>query len=370
MSLAAGDDMASRPATAVVSAIADITSSGYHLLAVDGYSAIKGSTPNGKSVLSHPFIVGGYRWRIGFYPNGSNRENAGNISLSLVLDEGDIVTIEPLKVRYLFSFLDQVEKHVSSRVLAREVREFTSHNPRWVSKAFMTREAFEQSKHLMGDSFTIRCDIVITKNGNAASGAPPPLSVAVPPPDIQQHLLSLLRSGKGTDVTFEVGGETIAAHRLVLAARSSVFAAELLDPMEEGSTTTSGAICIQGMNAQVFRLLLDFIYSDSVPEVEEEEEGEKQDEAWQNLLAAASRYRLERLRLMCEEKLSGYINASTVARTLALAEQHCCRGLKEACLDFLRSPENMQQVMASGGLQFLTRTCPSVLKEVIAKLLG
>lgn len=182
MSLAAGDDMASRPAAAVVSAIADITSSGYHLLAVDGYSAIKGSTPNGKSVLSHPFVVGGYRWRIGFYPNGSNRENAGNISLSLVLDEGDIVTIEPLKVRYLFSFLDQVEKHVSSRVLAMEVREFTSHNPRWVSKAFMTREAFEQSKHLMGDSFTIRCDIVITKNGNAAAGAPPPLSVAVPPP--------------------------------------------------------------------------------------------------------------------------------------------------------------------------------------------
>ncbi|KAB8112811.1 hypothetical protein EE612_051545, partial [Oryza sativa] len=38
----------------------------------------------------------------------------------------------------------------------------------------------------------------------------------------------------GADVTFQVGGETVAAHRAVLAARSRVFRAELFGPMKEG----------------------------------------------------------------------------------------------------------------------------------------
>jgi speckle-type POZ protein len=37
----------------------------------------------------------------------------------------------------------------------------------------------------------------------------------------------------GADVTFQVGGEKLLAHRIVLAARLSVFKAELLGTMKE-----------------------------------------------------------------------------------------------------------------------------------------
>jgi speckle-type POZ protein len=53
------------------------------------------------------------------------------------------------------------------------------------------------------------------------------------------------------------------------------------------------------------------------------------------LLAAASRYKLEKLKLICEETLLQRIDVSTVAGILAAAEQHQCRALKAACMDFI-----------------------------------
>ena len=62
----------------------------------------------------------------------------------------------------------------------------------------------------------------------------------------------------------------------------------------------------------------------------------------QHLLAAADRYGLERLRLVCEAKLCEDIAISTVATTLALAEQHHCFQLKAVCLKFIASRENLK----------------------------
>ena len=164
-------------------------------------------------------------------------------------------------------------------------------------------------------------------------------------------------------MTFEVNGKTFAAHRCVLAARSKVFMAQLFGPMME--STTSSVIHIKDMEAKVFAALLRFIYTDSFPQmdmdnnIEEEggkevEEGGKEEEeaveveggqeedepeygVWlQALFVAADRYDLQRLMLLCEENLSKHIGVSSVASTLALAEQHQCHGLKETCLDFIQ----------------------------------
>jgi speckle-type POZ protein len=84
---------------------------------------------------------------------------------------------------------------------------------------------------------------------------------------------------------------------------------------------------------------------------------------------AADRYNAERLKLICEHKLCGHIDANMVATTLALAEQHNCNGLKEACLQFLTYPSNLEAMMASDGYEHLRIACPSALKELIARLL-
>jgi BTB/POZ domain len=122
-------------------------------------------------------------------------------------------------------------------------------------------------------------------------------------------------------------GATFNAHRLILAARSPVFRAELFGPMMESKTN---CINIQDMEASVFKALLHFIYTDSIPEQYVESHAMAQ-----HLLVAADRYGMERLKVACEDKLSGSIDVDNVGSTLALAEQHNCVQLKSICLDFI-----------------------------------
>ncbi|KAM0828019.1 hypothetical protein ACQ4PT_067821 [Festuca glaucescens] len=169
--------------------------------------------------------------------------------------------------------------------------------------------------------------------------------------------------------------------------------------MAEG--ITSSAIQIKDMEAKVFEALLSFIYSDSFPEMEEfetqavegeeeeavedempkvEEEGQEEEATehvtwlrWlQNLFVAADRYDIQQLKFLCEKQLSEDIGVASVASTLALAEQHHCQRLKEACFKFIevQSPKCLDKVMATDGWDHMISTYPSVLNEFVAKLVS
>ncbi|KAF7104867.1 hypothetical protein CFC21_105731 [Triticum aestivum] len=187
-------------------------------------------------------------------------------------------------------------------------------------------------------------------------------------PDICRDFNILFKTEAGADVTFEVGGDKLAAHRCVLAARSKVFMAQLFGPMKE-TTAQTGVIHIKDMEASVFRALLSFIYTDSFPFMEEDN-GQEVEASENNLLVAADRYDVQRLKCICEEQLSEHICVRMVMSTLALAEQHHCQGLKEACFKFIQvqTPSSLQAVMATDGWDYVVSTYPSVLKELFAKV--
>ncbi|KAF7031840.1 hypothetical protein CFC21_043102 [Triticum aestivum] len=355
----AGVSLVGGDGEAVGHAINVSAASGYHLLVVNRYSHIKAITPNRRNILSLPFMIGGHRWRISYYLNGDRSKCADSVSLYFLLDEN---AVERLKVQFGFSFIDELEKQDSTYIRAKKADNFSSCHPSWGYRNFMKRDALEKSKHLKDDCFTIRCDVAIATTVD--------LLIKVPPSSIKQHISDLFLSEEGTDVTFMVSGQKFAAHRCVLAARSVVFKAELLGSMKEG--TVASVIDVEDMEAKVFRSLLDFIYTDSLPKMEIDmggEEGEAQEALWlQHLLAAADRYDLQRLKGLCEEKLCSHIDVSSVTTILTLAEQHNCHGLKEVCFEFIKTPANLKEITAADGLEDITRTCPSLLKELIAKL--
>jgi speckle-type POZ protein len=102
-----------------------------------------------------------------------------------------------------------------------------------------------------------------TEERKPPASSSPPL-VRVPPSDLHRHFGHLLEAKDGADVTFQVGGETFMAHRCVLAARSPVFKAEVFGKMKEG--TDGVVIRVDDMDAQVFKTLLDFVYTDMLPD--------------------------------------------------------------------------------------------------------
>ncbi|KAF7063702.1 hypothetical protein CFC21_070201 [Triticum aestivum] len=134
--------------------------------------------------------------------------------------------------------------------------------------------------------------------------------------------------------------------------------------------SSAGSIEICDMEADVFKSLLHFIYTDSVPLLEiASNKGETDVVMAGHLLVAADRYNIGRLKQICEEKLCTHIDSNMVATNLSLAEQHGFSRLKEACLQFLVSPSNLEAMMASDGYEHLKSSCPSVLKELIARIL-
>ncbi|TYG78205.1 hypothetical protein ES288_D02G039700v1 [Gossypium darwinii] len=340
------------------------TVNGSHEFKIKGYSLAKGMGV-GKYMASDAFMVGGYEWAIYFYPDGKSAENnATYVSLFIALAS------EGTDVRALFelTLLDQsgkdrhkVHSHFG-RMLESGPYTLKYRGSMWGYKRFFKRTLLGTSDYLKDDCLSIRCCVGVVKSHTEG---PKIYSITVPPSDIGQHFGKLLESGKGADVKFEVDGEIFDAHKLVLAARSPVFRAQLFGPLKDQNTQS---IRVEDMEAPVFKALLHFIYWDALPDMEELMGSTSK---WastlvaQHLLAAADRYALERMRLLCEAKLCEGVTINTVATTLALAEQHNCLHLKGVCLKFIALPENLKAVMQTDGFEYLKESCPGVLTELL-----
>ncbi|CAN6173178.1 unnamed protein product [Urochloa humidicola] len=231
----------------------------------------------------------------------------------------------------------------------------------------MSRKNLASSGYLRDDSFLVECVVTVLLDKSkekavAANSAAPATSAAAPSLDLHRHFGELWRSQKGTDITFVVSGKHITAHKCVLAARSPVFMAELFGGMKE---TASQSVVIEDMEPEVFRALMQFIYTDTSLELEEGQEDTKM--MAQHLLVAADRYGMERLKIICEEKVCASISIDTAATLLlALAEQHGCSKLKARCMEFMvATPANLQAVIATEGYKHLTARCPSVLSDLL-----
>nr|CAB3480402.1 unnamed protein product [Digitaria exilis] len=163
---------------------------------------------------------------------------------------------------------------------------------------------------------------------------------------------------------FDVQGESISAHKIVLAMWSPVFKAKFYGPEMEDSTRR---IAVDDVRPAVFRALLHFIYTDSMPDIDDLCDDDDRKEMFRNLLVAADRYGIKRLVLMCEDNLCKSLSTDSVATTLALAEKHNLCNLKDTCLEFVALSNKIDDVVASEGYSHLKRSCPSVLLEILEK---
>ncbi|KAL3626060.1 BTB/POZ and MATH domain-containing protein 2 [Castilleja foliolosa] len=359
-----GTSKPSSPSELTTSTSITETVNGSHEFKITGYSLSKG-IGIGKYIASDTFMVGGYTWAIYFYPDGKSVEdNATYVSLFIALAS------EGTDVRALFelTLLDQSgrERHKVHTHFGRALESgpytLKYRGSMWGYKRFFKRTTLETSDYLKDDCLHVHCCVGVVRSHTEG---PKIYTITLPPSDIGQQFGRLLESGNGTDVNFEVDDETFSAHKLILAARSPVFRAQLYGPMKDEDTR---CIKVEDMKAPIFKALLHFIYWDTLPDMEELT---GLNSKWaltlmsQHLLAAADHYGLDRLRLLCEANLCEDVAINTVATTLALAEQHHCFQLKAVCLKFVALPENLRAVMQTDGFEYLKESCPHVLTELL-----
>jgi speckle-type POZ protein len=117
----------------------------------------------------------------------------------------------------------------------------------------------------------------------------------------------------------------------------------------------------------VFKSLLNFIYTDVLPVFDDDIDDNDYSEIIKHLLVAADKYAMDRLKLLCASILVKHLCVETVATTLALADQHNCKSLRDICIEFMASSDMMRDVEATQGYANLKRTCPSVIVDVLEK---
>ncbi|CAL4916684.1 unnamed protein product [Urochloa decumbens] len=323
MSSASGRHEPSQSASA--STVVANNAAGYHDLKIDGYSSIKDGIPVGMPIKSSPFSVGGYRWRISFFPNGdsSGRAAMGCVSLILFLDE-DVA--DPVTAQFEFSLMGhervsffgnrkRTEKKLWSS--SATVTSFGScigcRSPELINNSTVGSYVTKQG------SLTVRCDVVVFKEFLAEEPVTADTFVSVPPTFTGTSQTSC-RPRRAPMWCSKSGG------------RRSPRTAACSRPDRQSSAPSSLA-------------------------------------PWRATpLLMSCRYDMERLKLVCESKLCEYIDMGTAVTILTLAEQHRCNGLKKACFNFLGDPAKLRAVMASDGFKHLSRSCPSIKNDLMSML--
>ena len=103
-------------------------------------------------------------------------------------------------------------------------------------------------------------------------------------------------------------------HKAILAARSQVFQAMFSHDMEEKKNCR---VEVKDVEPDVMAELLRFIYT-----------GKTAANLAADLLAAADKYALERLKVMCEEALCNGLTVENVCDVLKIADLHSAEQLK------------------------------------------
>ncbi|KAM3253944.1 hypothetical protein ACQJBY_047821 [Aegilops geniculata] len=317
---------------------------------IAGYSRVKG-LGRGECLRSPVFSIGDYEWCICYYPDGYDEANEGYVSVFLEL------LTKNAEARALHKWM--LVNRVSGRSIvvhsSKAPRAFNHEFPAWGVGKFMKTTAEVESVYVRNDCLVIECELSVIKET---------LDIHVPPSDLLDNLATLLEGKIGADVTFKVQGDVFSAHKNLLAMRSAVFNAEFYGPMGDKGVQD---IIIDDMQPAVFKAFLHFIYTDSMPSMDDLEDDDKR-EMVKHLLVAADKYAMERMKRICEGMLCKSLDVETVATILALADQYHCSNLKDACIEFMLSLNRMDDVIASQGYAHLKRSCPVLIVDVFERI--
>lgn len=127
------------------------------------------------------------------------------------------------------------------------------------------------------------------------------------------------------DVIITVQGKAFRAHKVILAARSKVFAAMFSHEMSENINKT---IEIKDLKPETVEKMLGFIYSDKIDDLDLKELATE-------LIAAADKYDLKRLKEICIEALHKNLGIHNALETLKAADMYLIPDLKKLALNFV-----------------------------------
>ncbi|XP_065219897.1 speckle-type POZ protein-like [Planococcus citri] len=178
-------------------------------------------------------------------------------------------------------------------------------------------------------SLTICCSLSYSKIGKFDNdrcntiAEPSTRQLCIPDSDHAEKIASLYDEGTFADVTLSTKIKNYSAHKAILAAHSPVFASMFEASAKKGKVTS---VNISGIDEQVLGEILRYIYTG---------ECENLDDLAHDLLIAADRYGLDRLKMICADVLYKQMSVQNATDLLVLADKRGLNELKSEAIKFI-----------------------------------
>uniref|UniRef100_A0A5S6PYT3 BTB domain-containing protein n=1 Tax=Trichuris muris TaxID=70415 RepID=A0A5S6PYT3_TRIMR len=305
----------------------------------------------GEVLKSTPFSAGSndkLKWCLRINPKGLDEESKDYLSLYLLLVQ---CQKSEVRAKFKFSILNAKREETKAMESQRAYRFVQGKD--WGFKKFIRRDFLldELNGLLPEDKLTIFCEVSVVADTVNIAGQSPVLPLRIPDGRLTEDLSVLLSEERFSDCTLVVKGVEFRVHKAILAARSMVFAAMFEHEMIERH---ANRVHITDVDPAVVASMLRFIYTD--------EASQPKDFIYEDLLAAADKYALDRLKAICEQALCAGLTVGNACETLILADLHNADQLKQQTIDFINS--RASEVMETSGWNVLVKDFPLLLADV------
>jgi len=186
-------------------------------------------------------------------------------------------------------------------------------------------------------------------------------SLAFPEPkpaELAKDIEQMFMDDRHSDFTIicrnEKESKSIKVHKVILSARSPVFAAMLNLPTEEAKNSQ---VIFEDVDYEVMREMLHYMYSGNAPNLQM---------MALDLMAVADRFQLQGLKEMADQVLRSSLTVDNVCRNLVLADMHNATELKTDALRF--TAQHSSAVIETEGWARMSKEHWRLVTDVIAAM--
>jgi len=292
------------------------------------------------------------KWCLRVNPKGLDDESKDYLSLYLLL-----VSCNKSEVRAKFKFSILNAKREETKAMESQRAYRFVQGKDWGFKKFIRRDFLldEGNGLLPDDKLTLFCEVSVVADSVNISGQSNAVQFKVPDCSLSDDFGGLFDSSQFADVVLTSGSREFHCHKAILTSRSRVFSAMFEHDMEESKRNR---VDVTDVDSDVMADMLRFIYTGKAPNLET---------MAADLLAAADKYALDRLKVMCEEALCNSLTVENVSEILILADLHSADQLKATAIDFINT-HHVTDVMETAGWKQMVSSNPHLIAEAFKAL--
>lgn len=348
-----------------------------HKWSVNQFSVQQELSSAGEFLESNIFgsTNGEYKFRLKLFPSGKDEDCRGYLSLFL-----QIIKCPSPKLRFRVNFYIDATDGPRGCALNKNVVTINRGGIVTASKFFSTETLKSRlSRFLPDDVLTVGVELTVygeqssceiepddesyvstdgsvhtprNISGTGEDGSPLPNGYISP---FGRELGQLLDSSDFSDFTLHVGRRSFRCHKAILSARSPFFQGMFRN--QSNQENVSGEATLEDVTPEAVSAILEYIYKDSCSELTKQP---------MEIMAAADRFCLDRLKLQCQEVLVRDMTVANVCERIRAADLYGAPKLKKKALNIFQ--RNHQAILESREWNDLENDCPSLAASVLKQL--